>query len=83
MSKRRDEVKAAVNSIVYNIFPVQATLITEVLLKLLVQVIRNWFPTKKKCKQVNLLNAMLDNLKYMYFVTWITPIVLCFGDEVM
>lgn len=43
MPKRRDEVEAAVDSVVDDVAPVQATLIVEVSLKLVVNVVDNCF----------------------------------------
>lgn len=47
MPKGRDEVEAAVHSVVLDVLPVQATLITEILLKLLVNVISDGLPAGK------------------------------------
>lgn len=43
MPKRRDEVKAAVDSVVYDVAPVQTTLIVQVSFKLVVNVLDNCF----------------------------------------
>lgn len=44
MAKRRDEVEAAVHSVVLDVPPVQPALISEVLLKLLVDVVFYFLP---------------------------------------
>lgn len=43
MAKRRDEVEAAVDSVVYDVAPVQTTLIMQVSLKLVVNVVDDCF----------------------------------------
>lgn len=48
VSKRRDEVQTAVNSVVQNVLSVQSTLVSEVLLKLLVNVVCDGPPTAHK-----------------------------------
>lgn len=48
MTKGWDEIKAAVHAVVLDILAVQAALISEVLLKLLVDVVSNWLPAKKE-----------------------------------
>lgn len=47
MPKGRDEVEAAMHSVVLDVLPVQATLITEILLKLLVNVVSDGLPAGK------------------------------------
>lgn len=44
MPKGRDEVKAAMHSVVLDVLPVQATLVTEILFKLLVNVVSDGLP---------------------------------------
>ena len=46
MTKRWNKVEAAVHSVVLDIFPVEATLISEVLFKLLVYVVCDWLPAE-------------------------------------
>lgn len=46
MAKWRDEVEAAVHSVVLDVLPVQAALVSEVLLKLLIDVICDWLPAR-------------------------------------
>lgn len=45
VSKGRDEVQAAVHPVVLDVLAVEATLITEILLKLLVHVVSDGLPT--------------------------------------
>lgn len=45
--KGRDEVEAAMHSVVLDVLPVQATLITEILFKLLVNVVSDGLPAGK------------------------------------
>lgn len=47
VAKRRDEVEAAVNPVILDVPSVQATLVSEVLLKLLVNVILYVLPAKR------------------------------------
>lgn len=47
MPEGRDEVEAAVHSVVLDVLSVQAALITEVLLKLLVDVVSDGLPAEK------------------------------------
>lgn len=47
MPEGRDEVEAAMHSVVLDVLPVQATLITEILLKLLVNVVGDGLPAGK------------------------------------
>lgn len=51
MTKGWDEIKAAVHAVVLDVLAVQAALISEVLLKLLVDVVSDWLPAKKKDTQ--------------------------------
>lgn len=44
MAKRRDEVEAAVHTVVLNVLTVEAAFVTKVLLKLLVNVVHNCPP---------------------------------------
>lgn len=46
MSKRGDEVQAAVHPVVLDVLAVQAALITEILLKLLVHIVSDGLPTR-------------------------------------
>lgn len=46
MTKGRNKVKTAVYAVVLYVFAVQATLISEVLLKLLVDVVGDWLPAE-------------------------------------
>lgn len=48
MTKGWDEIKAAVDAVVLDVLAVQAALISEVLLKLLVDVVSDWLPAKKE-----------------------------------
>lgn len=47
MSERRDEVEAAVHSVVLDVLPVEAALVSEVLLKLLLDVVCHRPPAAK------------------------------------
>jgi len=47
MPEGRDEVEAAMHSVVLDVLSVQAALITEVLLKLLVDVVSDGLPAEK------------------------------------
>lgn len=48
MTKRRDEIQAAVNSVIYDVFPIQSALIREVLFKLVVYISNNWRETVRR-----------------------------------
>lgn len=47
VSKRRNEVQTAVDAVILDILPVQSTFIPEILLKLLLDVIRDGLPAYK------------------------------------
>lgn len=51
MSKRRDEIKAAVNAIINDVPSVQATLIMQVALKLIIDILNDCFETEEKKKK--------------------------------
>ena len=44
VAEGRDEVDAAVDAVILDVLPVEATFITEILLKLLVDVVGHWLP---------------------------------------
>lgn len=51
MTKGRDEVKAAVDAVVLDVLAVQAALVPEVLLKLLIDVVGDRLPAKAETRQ--------------------------------
>lgn len=51
VSKRRYEVEAAVHSVVLDVLPVKSTLVSEVLLKLQINVVCYWPPARIKNTQ--------------------------------
>lgn len=53
VSKGRDEVEAAVHPVVLDVLPVQATLVPEILLKLLVYVVGHRLPAGGEMGQVS------------------------------
>jgi hypothetical protein len=66
MSEGRDEVEAAVDSVILDVLSVQAALVSEVLLKLLVNVVLYLFPaitstnTTQRKLQTWWINMMID-----------------------
>lgn len=48
MTKRRDEIQATVNSVIYDVFPIQSALVREVLFKLVIYISNNWRETVRR-----------------------------------